>query len=113
MSFGPFDLFVPPGDLLGDRSTLSTCASPLVLLGSFMIEPMLGIELAPLACPFAWVGVEFELSCLGGIGDGDREYEDGWFGCCAKGDGTMRRGSILDIGGSDEGGRFCACAACC
>lgn len=35
---------------------------------------MLGIELAPVVC----VGVELALSCLGGIGEGDRECEDVW-----------------------------------
>lgn len=64
---------------------------------------MLGIELAPLI----WVGVELELSCLGGIGEGDREWEE-WLGCCARGDGTMSLGSILDIGGVDEAGRCSA-----
>lgn len=78
-----------------------------------MMEPILGIELAPFACPFAWVGVETELSCLGGIGDGDREWEDGWFGCCASGEGTISLGSILDIDDVEEGARSWDCTACC
>lgn len=62
---------------------------------------MLGMELAPVVC----VGVELELSCLGGIGEGDRECEDAWLDCCCKDDGTMSLGSILLIGGVDEAGR--------
>lgn len=38
-----------------------------------MSEPMLGMELAPVTC----VGVELELSCRGGIGEGDREWVGG------------------------------------
>lgn len=62
---------------------------------------MLGIELAPVAC----VGVEFELSCLGGIGDGERECEDTWPDWCCRDDGTMSLGSIFVVGGVDEAGR--------
>ncbi len=78
-----------------------------------MIEPMLGMELAPFACPFTCIGVEVGLSCRGGSGDGDREYEDEWFSCCAWGSGTMSLGSILDIGGVEDGARFCACTPLC
>lgn len=60
------------------------------------------MELAPFV---VCVGVEFELSCRGGIGDGDREWEDAQLVCCGKDDGTMSLGSILATGGVDEAGR--------
>ena len=69
----------------------------------FIKEPMLGMVLAPFVC----IGVELEVSCFGGRGDGERECGECWLGCWTNGDGIMSLGSIFDMGGVDDGGRFC------
>lgn len=70
ISFGPSDFLVPPGLRLHERSVLSLVAWPFSTVEDpFINEPILGMVLAPLAA----VGVVFELSCLGGNGDGDLE----------------------------------------
>ena len=71
-----------------------------------MIAPILGIVLAK------DVTVSFDMSVLGiscfdGAGEGVLVLEPpvraGRLWCCESGDGFMRRGSIFDIGGVDEG----------
>lgn len=94
---------------------MSLLASVLSADAPFMSEPMLGIVLAcevPLAIR---VGVALLLlllllcsasSCFSGCdGVGGRGSGIGWLWLCVNGDGAMRRGSILDIGGVEEGFR--------
>lgn len=93
---------------------MSLLASVLSADAPFMSEPMLGIVLAcevPLAIR---VGVALLLllllcsasSCFsgcGGVGGRGSGMVLLWF--CVNGDGAIRRGSILDIGGVEEGFR--------
>lgn len=98
---------------------MSLLASVLSADAPFMSEPMLGIVLAcevPLAIR---VGVALLLllllcsvpSCFSGCGGvGDRESEMMfWLWSCVNGDGAMRRGSILDMGGVEDGFRDWGC----
>lgn len=98
---------------------MSLLASVLSADAPFMSEPMLGIVLAcevPLAIR---VGVALLLllllcsvpSCFSGCGGvGDRESEMMFWLCsCVNGDGAMRRGSILDMGGVEDGFRDWGC----
>ncbi len=63
---------------------------------------MLGIVLA-CGVPLARVGVVPVSSCFTGFGDGDLEPMTGAAGSCVGGVGAMSRGSILDIGGGEDG----------